>query len=230
MFRKLLCLAMLIVFAILAKNTLSPVVATVQSSVFYLIDDLFFGARDLANTLSDHYNTAVALKVERLEAEIRLRLRTVAVGAYRMHFGNMQSVADRVLHEQVYQMHRVADELEGVIHAFIGDRVITQLLMNSRYNVRVYGEKPDAVFPRTWALMHKVLHLRRSAWMRHVEAFANGVRNQMRNEKTILTEIYAEEHKPKASYHERVIEFASDMCMLIGSVSGLHVIQREVRF
>jgi hypothetical protein len=219
MFRKLLSLALLFALAIYMRNTLLPVIGAVQVSVIFMIDDHWFGTRELFGRISHEFDQYVAPRMELYETMVDLELRRVAVRAYRHHFGNMQSVADRTLWEQQKQMQRVADSLDYAAKVFIRNETILGLMLASKYNT-----EEDHILPQTWSLVHEVLLWRREFWIKKIELVAERVRGQMRVERTVIAETYEEEHnKPEPTYSERVMEFASEVCVLLGSVGGLYL-------
>ena len=216
---KILCVILLLLLAFYFRESITALISVLTGTVHFIIDEHWFGIRNLTVELSREFNVRAEPEMDKMHSEINSRLRTAAVRAYRMHFGNMESVAERTMREQQIEMRRVSEALEQVAVCMYHNKSTMAFVLESRYN----GD--SVILPKTWSLVSSVVSSRKMFWLNTMERAADKVRKELRNKDTVVAEMFKETLPVKRSYNERAAEFAQDLFYVFAFVRTLAFFQ-----
>jgi hypothetical protein len=218
--KKVLCVLLLLVLAFFLKESLTAFFSVVVGTVHFVIDEHWFGIRNLTVELSREFNVRADPEMEKLHTEIDKTLRLAAARAYRMHYGNMESVAESTMRAQQIEMRYLSDVLDGVSSSMFRNKTLMAFVAESRYN-----NNAAEILPNTWALVFVVVNSCKQNWMDSMARAADTVRKELRNKNAVVEEMFKDSHPVQRSYRERVTEFATECFVLLSSVSVLSVFQ-----
>jgi hypothetical protein len=222
MMKKIRCVLIFLSLIFCFHERITGFIESFKDSVHSAIDDHWYGARVLTLDLSREFNLLANSSMESLRVEIDGKIRFAAVKSYRMHFGNLESVAEWTIREQQAAMRRVTEVLEDVeLSIYLNDTIMAGVAgsMYNNYNAEI--------LPRTWALVSIVMRSRKARMLDTMERAADAVRKEMRNQNNVFFETfnYPRYGGEKRSYRERAMEFATEMVGLLSVVGGISLFQ-----